>query len=160
MNETEIETLFNTYDTEKKKNILRCKKIVQFEENEFIKTVQKAFVEILSILARLYCFRMIIERIELLRGYYNETDLAEEVSDLLLRWSEFNGRVKILNKMLPNMYETIYISNKRGWIDASTVVVDNPQSNVYLKVSSVVYDATLNTTNVVFTDTNLSLIHI
>ena len=52
------------------------------------------------------------------------------------------------------MYETIYISNKRGWIDASTVVVDNPQSNVYLKVSSVVYDATLNTTNVVFTDTN------
>ena len=153
MNETEIETLFNTYDTEKKKNILRCKKIVQFEENEFIKTVQKAFVEILSILARLYCFRMIIERIELLRGYYNETDLAEEVSDLLLRWSEINGRVKNLNKMLPNMYETIYISNKRGWIDASTVVVDNPQSNVYLKVSSVVYDATLNTTNVVFTDT-------
>ena len=150
MNETEIETLFNTYDTEKKKNILRCKKIVQFEENEFIKTVQKAFVEILSILARLYCFRMIIERIELLRGYYNETDLAEEVSDLLLRWSEINGRVKNLNKMLPNMYETIYISNKRGWIDASTVVVDNPQSNVYLKVSSVVYDATL----------NLSLIHI
>ena len=147
MNETEIETLFNTYDTEKKKNILRCKKIVQFEENEFIKTVQKAFVEILSILARLYCFRMIIERIELLRGYYNETDLAEEVSDLLLRWSEINGRVKNLNKMLPNMYETIYISNKRGWIDASTVVVDNPQSNVYLKVSSVVYDATLNTTN-------------
>ena len=135
MNETEIETLFNTYDTEKKKNILRCKKIVQFEENEFIKTVQKAFVEILSILARLYCFRMIIERIELLRGYYNETDLAEEVSDLLLRWSEINGRVKNLNKMLPNMYETIYISNKRGWIDASTVVVDNPQSNVYLKVS-------------------------
>ena len=57
MNETEIETLFNTYDTEKKKNILRCKKIVQFEENEFIKTVQKAFVEILSILARLYCLK-------------------------------------------------------------------------------------------------------
>ena len=57
---------------------------------------------------------MIIERIELLRGYYNETDLAEEVSDLLLRWSEINGRVKNLNKMLPNMYETIYISNKRG----------------------------------------------
>ena len=155
MNEVDVETIFNNYENIKKEYIKKYKNLVEKEEQNFIISIKQNIQKLYVIMSILYGLKISFDKIDILsNNAFNENCLSKEVSLFIEKWSKLDIMSQNIFNDLPYLYETIYVSKERNWIDASSLIVENIKENIYLKIFSVEFDSVLNNINVIFTNTN------